>query len=200
MDKFGKNNTSCNRNTVESYRNINIAKIHKWGYTNSGNWGMLSWSRMDKEISRIAIIGGKQSIKLFYEYINSDDSRDKMNYKIKLSWSTCNFGGYRPWFMCPACNRRVAILYGSKYFICRHCLELRYPSTLERDEDRASRQANKIRDKLNWEPGILNPDYGKPKGMHDITYQRLLTKYERYTRRAFKGMMRYIGIATTHFD
>jgi hypothetical protein len=54
---------------------------------------------------------------------------------VSLEWTPCNFGGERPWFVCPGvvngkrCGRRVAILYGpGKYFLCRHCYDLRYES------------------------------------------------------------------------
>ena len=54
---------------------------------------------------------------------------------VSLEWTPCNFGGERPWFVCPGvvngkrCGRRVAILYGPrKYFLRRHCYDLRYES------------------------------------------------------------------------
>src|SRR5829696_7809844 len=33
---------------------------------------------------------------------------------VSLEWTPCNFGGERPWFLCPGagCGRRVAVLYG----------------------------------------------------------------------------------------
>ena len=38
-------------------------------------------------------------------------------------------------------GRRVAILYGSGIFACRHCDRLAYPSQHKTDDDRAGRQA-----------------------------------------------------------
>lgn len=60
---------------------------------------------------------------------------------------------------------------------CRHCHRLTYASTRETDDDRASRRANKIRRRLGWEPGILNAENGKPKGMHWDTYWRLVARH-----------------------
>lgn len=40
------------------------------------------------------------------------------------------------------------------------------PSERETADDRAARRADRIRKKLGWEPGILNGDGWKPKGMH----------------------------------
>ncbi len=50
---------------------------------------------------------------------------------IGLEWTPCNYGGSRPWFMCPGegCGRRVAILYGPTLpLLCRLCRNLVYES------------------------------------------------------------------------
>jgi hypothetical protein len=68
----------------------------------------------------------------------------------------------------------VAVLYApGQYFACRQCGGLGYATQKEDAGDRASRRADKLRKRLDWEPGILNGDGGKPKGMHWKTYQRL---------------------------
>jgi len=42
---------------------------------------------------------------------------------IRVSWTACRFGGARPWFHCPYCDRRVAILYWNfAAYFCRHCV------------------------------------------------------------------------------
>ena len=50
---------------------------------------------------------------------------------LALEWTPCNFGGERPWFICPGegCGRRVAILYGPTLpLLCRQCRGLVYAS------------------------------------------------------------------------
>ncbi len=51
--------------------------------------------------------------------------------RLGLAWTPCNYGGSRPWFLCPGagCGRRVAILYGpTSPPLCRLCLGLAYAS------------------------------------------------------------------------
>ncbi|MDP2828818.1 MAG: hypothetical protein Q8O37_09440 [Sulfuricellaceae bacterium] len=63
-------------------------------------------------------------------------------------------------------------------FACRHCYQLAYASQRENTDDRATRRADKIRDRLKWEPGILSGHGIKPKGMYWRTYQRLTIKHD----------------------
>ncbi len=91
---------------------------------------------------------------------------------VPLEWTPCNFGGERPWFVCPGvvngvvCGRRVVILYGpGKYFLCRHCYDLRYESQREDKKDRALRRAQKIRMRLGGSANMMEPFPERPKGM-----------------------------------
>jgi len=34
--------------------------------------------------------------------------------RIPLIWTQCHFGGWRPWFKCLRCNRRVGKLYNTE--------------------------------------------------------------------------------------
>ncbi|MDD2760945.1 MAG: hypothetical protein PHH11_11710 [Methylomonas sp.] len=51
------------------------------------------------------------------------------------------------------------------------------------------RGANKIRQKLGWQPGIANPPEGKPKGMHWRTYHELMRRQLTYANHAYAGMV-----------
>jgi hypothetical protein len=55
--------------------------------------------------------------------------------------------------------------------------------------DRTARQADKIRKKLGWEPGILNGrGWKKPKGMHWRTFERLTAKHNALEQESLAGM------------
>lgn len=94
----------------------------------------------------------------------------------RLQWTPCSFGGSRPWFVCPGegCGRRVAILYGPpgprQLLLCRHCLDLAYPSQREDPLARAERRMIKALERLP-------PDGAKPKRMRHATFERLVQEY-----------------------
>jgi hypothetical protein len=132
---------------------------------------------------------------LIYRHQRGGDWKDK-NYPVYLERTSCNYGGRRPWFLCPAkgCGRRVAVLYGGSIFACRHCHQLAYPNQREADYDRAARRVNKIRERLGWEQGIFNPKgWKKPKGMHWRTFKRLNCEHDAYVAESLAGIANKFG-------
>jgi hypothetical protein len=101
---------------------------------------------------------------------------------IDLAWTKCALGGYRAWFLCPQCARRVAILYHADFLACRQCCSLTYRSQRETSLDRDFRRANKLRARLKWPGGIAHGAFDRPKGMHHRTFRRLLATYTRLER------------------
>src|SRR5262245_54889772 len=60
------------------------------------------------------------------------------DFQIKIQRTWCNYGGTRPWFLCPKCGDRRAVLYdvNASEFGCRRCLDLHYTSDKEDKFDR----------------------------------------------------------------
>ena len=113
-----------------------------------------------------------------------------------LDWTPCTLGGQRVWWRCPAvgCGRRVAVLHGGRVFACRLCNRLAYRSQRETDYDRATRRADKLRNRLEWEPGILNGNGGKPKGMNWRTFERLQASHDFHVNATLAGMAARLGL------
>jgi tetratricopeptide (TPR) repeat protein len=84
--------------------------------------------------------------------------------------------------------------YGGTIFASRHCHLLAYGTQRERRNDRLTRRTDKIRQRLGWEPGILNGDEDKPKGTHWRTFERLQKQHDTYVEALFASMMMRFGI------
>lgn len=93
-----------------------------------------------------------------------------------------------------------AILYGGSVYACRHCHQLAYESQRETSSDRAIRRADAIRDRLKWEPGILNPDGWKPKGMHWRTFWRLKADHDQLKGAGMQAWAQQLGIMEGRID
>jgi hypothetical protein len=135
-----------------------------------------TWTSSGGSKNSISTLVYKNHIELSYTITLASGEPENLRYPVELTWTSCNYGGKRPWFICPGrnCGRRVGKLYlGYKYFLCRHCNNLTYESRRNSISDRLADKAHKIRSKLGGEPGFQYPFPDKPKGMHWKTYIRL---------------------------
>jgi hypothetical protein len=55
-------------------------------------------------------------------------------WHLRVAFTSCHYGGSRPWFVCPACERRAGKLYvlAGRPF-CRSCHDLTYFSSQSRN-------------------------------------------------------------------
>ncbi len=184
------------RSTTEDYRPLDVRKLHKAGLLTAGRGGMWSWYSRGELRASIQVQAEDGRVRLTYTATESGERRN-YSYLVRLDWTPCQFGNTRPWFLCPAdgCGRRVAILYGGAVFACRHCYRLAYESQRERDYDRLAGRADKIRRRLGWPVGILNPKgWQKPKGMHWKTFERLNAEHDQLVGASLEGMSAHLGI------
>jgi hypothetical protein len=100
--------------------------------------------------------------------------RHGASQRIPVVWTTCHFGGWRPWLMCGRCGRRVGKLYSTGVALhCRRCLALWYGSQRRGSKSRRYLRALKLRLRLNGIANLREPFPPRPKRMHRKTYARL---------------------------
>lgn len=169
------------KDTTDDCRSMDVHYLQRNGMLSSGRSSVLNWTRNGEKVASIQVRAETDRVILEYRHQRNGGEWKSLNYSVMIEWTSCHYGGARAWFICPAnsCGRRVAKLHlGSAIFACRHCYKLAYACQRENLIDRATRRADKIRDRLEWEPGILNGHGIKPKGMHWRTYQRLTIQHD----------------------
>ena len=184
------------KDTTENHMPIDIRRWLRKGLLAPGTAFTCHRTCNGKTIGSIKVRAESDRVILIYRHCNGGGEWKDESYPVSLDWTSCNYGGKRPWFLCPAkgCGRRVAVLYGGSIFACRHCHQLAYPSQRETDYDRAARRANKIRERLGWEQGIFNPKgWKKPKGMHWRTFERLNTEHDAFVSESLSGIANEFG-------
>lgn len=109
------------------------------------------------------------------------------DFYVSIKRTGCNYGGSRPWFLCPLCGDRRAVLYGDvsqgSVFGCRRCMCLRYASEAEDTFARLERKRRKLEAKLG---------YGgeKPKWMRLSTFEQLHFKKAKARADAARWLVR----------
>ena len=131
--------------TVEECKSITAKFLNEHKYFNGGvRWGGMSWNCGGKKTGSIGFVvstvEGDEYIRFQYTQTDrSTDEKTELDYKVRLDWTPCYFGGHRWWLICPlvvngtSCNRRVGALHlgNGKYFGCRYCYNLTYESSKE---------------------------------------------------------------------
>ena len=161
------------KTTTESQHSVDIRWMKKQKYLHQGAFGILSWGSRGEKSGSIVFRVETDRLVLHYRSRENSGEWENIESEIFFTKTPCNYGGYRQWFLCPRCKRRVAVIYGGKYFRCRHCHNLAYSSQQENKPDRLLRKAQNIRERLGVSRNILVPILFKPKNMHQKTFDRL---------------------------
>ena len=193
----------CAKDRVEDFRSLDVRRWRRGGFLEPGRFFGWAWYQEGREVSSIGVTVLRSAVELSYS-AGPEGRKEDVRYAVPLTQTPCNFGGFRPWFLCPgvvngvSCGRRVAKLYlKHRYFLCRHCHDLAYSSQQEAHRDAALRRCQRIRQKLGGTANMIEPFPDKPKGMHLKTYIRLLGEYEKaneeYTRAMIEDLERLTG-------
>lgn len=174
---------------------LDIRRIARSGRLKPGRYFNWQWSRNGEPVANINIRTDIDRMTLDYRVRDRGGEWQSMIYPVRLSWTPCTYGGQRAWWHCPAvgCGRRVAVLYRGKVYACRHCHKLAYRTQREQPRDRAGSRADKLRDRLGWEAGILNGNGEKPKRMHWRTFERLEAEHDTLVNQTLAGVMAKFG-------
>ena len=177
------------KDTTDDMRQIDVRYWKREGLLTPGCRFTRHWTRMGEVTGVVEVEVQDDRVILVNRHRREDQMCEEPSYPIYLDWTRCHLGGERPWFLCPRCSRRVAVLYGGERFRCRHCHDLAYPCQNETDMDRAARRANRIRRRLQWPPGVLNGHGPKPKGMHWRTYWRPVEEHDDHAQQVLGGLV-----------
>lgn len=188
------------RSTTDELQALDIRMLHRrWGLK-PGLSFPVRWKRRGEDAGSVRV--RIEVEELLLEFRLARDSEDMAReQRIGIEWTPCRFGGRwprpharRPWFLCPAqwCGRRVTTLYmKGGAFLCRHCADAIYGSQHEGVENRMIRRGDRIRERLGWEPGILNGGGPKPAWMRWQTFRRLEEEHAGIVAALEKGWARF---------
>lgn len=173
MGGYGSGRRNRLASKTDEFHKIDLASFER-GWFEHGRNGTLTWSRGGNKTGSINYQCGFDFLRLNYAFGRGDNQQD-IDERFWLSRTEQPFGGKRLWLFCK-CGRRCRVLYGGKYFRCRHCYKLTFASQYERFRVPGMAAADKVRDKYGMQAGFAYSFGDRPKGMHWKTYRRLETR------------------------
>lgn len=181
------------KDCTDDMRQVDVRRLQREGCLKPGMAYGWQWTRNGKAVASIDLSVQADRVTFTYRHRPRGGDWQDVNCTAWLDRTPCTYGGTRAWWLCPCCGRRVAILYIGKTPACRHCCRLAYRCEREATDDRAARRADKLRDRLGWQPGILNGNGIKPKGMHWRTFERLRAKHDALVLASLTEMNAMLG-------
>ena len=187
----GRPSGSVGKRDTTNSMPLDIRKFTRKSLLMPGSSFSWQWLVRGREVASINIQADLQNMMLSYRIKSTDELVEQ---PVQTQTSPCHLGGQRHWFTCPRCSKRVAVLYApGRYFACRQCGGLSYPTQKESSGDRASTAANKLRKRLGWTAGIAHGDGGKPKGMHWETFWKLKSRHDALVQINLHDISRKLG-------
>ncbi len=178
------------KGTTSDYRTLDVREIHRSGLL-AGWRGGWCWSRGREVVASVGITASREQVQLRYQSRRGSSDPVQHDYTVPITWTPCNLGGERPWFLCPSCDLRVAKLYGGSVFVCRHCLRLNYLCQQASRRDRALDRTWMLRRELGCDASPFDfpaECIRRPKGMHRSTFAQRIVKLSRIEARAVAGV------------
>lgn len=155
----------AHKGKAESLMRLDVRDLARRGALSAGHSGSWSWhnSHTGEHTGSIGYRVDDGAVSLSYTLGGTPKSQ-----RVPILRSPCNYGAPRPWFGCPHCSARVAVIYMRRGgFYCRKCSQVSYYSQSEDAIGRAWRVQQKAEAKLG-------EGWVRPKGMHGKTHERLL--------------------------
>ena len=195
MGGYGSGRRSRSKKTTVSRHSIDIRWMKKQDCLLPGAEGVLSWTRRGEKSGSVYFKTMPDRLALMYRTCHGRGDWQDIYDIISFTWTPCNYGGRRQWFQCPGCGRRVGLVYGGRYFRCRHCYDLTYASQQISREDRLIEKEYAIRRSMGGSNNLFDPFPAKPKNMHWKTYWRLRDTAETAHNRSLLIGIQRLGIS-----
>lgn len=171
----------------DSAKRLDVRWMKRQGYLRPMWASSLHWSVTEhgrrREVGSIGFqtdegVDGRPCSLTLHYWAGPDHDRCEVREPVAIEWMPVHLGGARPWFRCPCCAKRVAVLWGGRRFLCRSCNRVAYPVQNEGKQDRLERKAMKLRERLG---AFTDRDFSirdmerrsKPKWMRWRTFERL---------------------------
>jgi hypothetical protein len=193
MGGWGSGRYSRRRTRLDDLLAVDVRRLRRQGRLEPGYDGTAPTSRGGREVGDVFMRRHGGVLVLRYGLAVEDGTREEtVEDRVPLLRTAQPGGGERPWFACPGCGRRCAVLYRAPRFRCRACVGATYASQYVSKGGRPFHRARAIRVRLGGADSLLEPFPPKPKRMRWATYLRLAQEARECMHAAFEETDRQI--------
>src|SRR5919199_2925374 len=90
------------KTTTDECNALDVRRLHREGALRPGAHFSSSWSRGGRETGSIRGFAYQNRLILSYRHRSGLGGEwEDVKELVLLEWTPCNFGGERPWFVCP---------------------------------------------------------------------------------------------------
>ena len=175
------------RGRVDNCLTIDVYELLREGILREGRTGKSRWF-VDGSLSGTMVVHSE------YDWLDLliDVGYGTFHQRVEMIWPSCNFGGERPCFLCPACGRRrIKLLIRHGELGCRQCHDVDYISQHKPTHYRALDRARELRERLGGSRQVGSPMPPRPKGMWRRTYRRLCGEIVRLEQESFRAALEW---------
>lgn len=185
---------SSNSGSLSDCLRLDVRRLKREGRLRPGWRFPMNWSRGGKPSGSIVLYPERGAAILRYRVRARGEEWRDVEERIDIVETACHYGGTRPWWVCPGCGERAAILYlWDGRSRCRRCRGLLYATQHEDARDRLIRRLRNLRLRLGGTANLLGPMPPKPKGMQWRTYLRLQGELIRLTEAYVAALGAFVG-------
>lgn len=168
---------------------LDVRHLHRTGMLSALGPTTLQWPKG----GTVGMHVEADAVTLGYRFKFAEGWRD-ISQRVAITRTPCHYGGGRPWFTCPRCLGRVAIVYLRGWPSCRKCARLVYPSQSDDAIGRSWRRTHAILRRLGF-TGDASHWYAvrRPKGMREATYARCWAELVRLDGQREDAIARFIA-------
>lgn len=171
---------------------LDIRELHKDGLLMPDARGTITWYRGRTEVGSMGLYFDSCQLTLHLSY-STGQPPVAVREAVRLTFTTCHFGGDRPWFRCPRCRRRCAVLWGGDRFLCRSCQGVTYASQNESASSKSIRRIHEIRATLQTDLTVPVSAIARPRYMRYDRYHSLFFELLEYEAKQTAGILALTG-------
>lgn len=171
------------KHTVDMSTGLSTAYLRKMGrlkhgFQQTGGYSLAWHNTRTKKETASMFCRITPDAAIFSYYVKRDGEHISVSHTIPFTWTSCNYGGRRTWFLCH-CGRRVGkVFFQGERYGCRNCFNLSYQSRRDCQINRAWGKIHNIGKRLKMEDPFNVPlDYlippARPKWMQRRRYEML---------------------------